>query len=211
MSTAVTPRVKTAAVTPVEFTEMPPDRRVRFSVEQYEQLLRAGFLVEGSPIELLDGQLHWKDRRDSGSPHTTIGRREATAVTVPDSWLIEVGKGHGCFSFCQQPLGSASSDAPEPDASLLRGTLEEFHDDPDAVLLVAEVADSSLDLRRFSTRVAASVAAESASGIVFDAFIVQAALKSRADRLPPLNPQHVLRLGPHHSSEVIRPLTTQVP
>jgi|GEM_PF-5915207 len=66
MSAVLTTNTKPIQVTPVEFHDMPADRRVRFTVEQYEQLMRTGFLIEGSPIELLNGQLYWKDRRDSG-------------------------------------------------------------------------------------------------------------------------------------------------
>ncbi len=145
MTAVLTSNAKVIEVTPVEFTEMPTDRRVRFTVEQYEQLMRAGFLIEGSPIELLDGQLYWKDRRDSGSPDMTVGKRHVIAVTLIYSWLLEASRGHNCFPLSQQPLRLTSSDAPEPDASLIRGTLLEFDDDPEDVLLVAEVADSSLD------------------------------------------------------------------
>lgn len=83
MSAVLTPQAKVIQVTPVEFHEMPADRRVRFTVDQYEQLMRAGFLVEGSPIELLDGQLYWKDRRDRGSPDLSVGREPSTTRASP--------------------------------------------------------------------------------------------------------------------------------
>lgn len=147
MTAVATPNVKAIEVTPVEFHEMPADRRVRFTVEQYEQLMRAGFLIEGSPIELLDGQLYWKDRRDQGSPDMTVGKRHIVAVTWIYAWLLKASEGHGCFPFCQQPVRLTSSDAPEPDASLIRGSMQQFEElmGPEDVLLAAEVADSSLD------------------------------------------------------------------
>ena len=148
MATVLTSNAKVIEVTPVEFTEMPADRRVRFTVEQYEQLVRTGFLVEGSPIEMLDGQLYWKDRRDRWSPNMSIGQRHFLTVTLINVWLNEVSKGHGCFPTCQQALKLTSDDAPEPDASLVAGGIRDFSDrepEPDDVLLVVEVADSSLD------------------------------------------------------------------
>lgn len=148
MTAVATPNAKVLAVTPVEFTEMPADRRVRFTVEQYEQLMRAGFLIEGSPIELLDGQLFWKDRRDRWSPGMTIGQRHFLTVTLINVWLNEISKGHGCFPTCQQALKLTSDDAPEPDGSLIAGGIRDYAGrEPEAeeVLLVVEVADSSLD------------------------------------------------------------------
>ncbi|HEY8747322.1 MAG TPA: hypothetical protein VIM11_05065 [Tepidisphaeraceae bacterium] len=53
---------------------VPPDERakslkmlVRFTVEQYHQMLRAGILEEGAPIELLGGLLFYKDRGTAGA------------------------------------------------------------------------------------------------------------------------------------------------
>jgi Uma2 family endonuclease len=148
MSTTLAPNAKPLQITPVEFHEMPADRRVRFTVEQYEQLMRAGFLIEGSPIELLDGQLYWKDRRDRRSPDMTVGQRHILAVTLINAWLTGACKGHACFPFCQQALKLTSSDAPEPDGSVITGSIRDYlsrEPEPEDVLLVIEVADSSLD------------------------------------------------------------------
>lgn len=148
MTSVLTSNTKTIEVTPVEFTEMPADRRVRFTVEQYEQLMRAGFLIEGSPIELLDGQLYWKDRRDSGSPDMTIGRRHRLAVMALYVWLSKVSEGHGCYPMSQQPVTLTPVNEPEPDGSLIQGDMNdamERHPEPQDILMVAEIADSSLD------------------------------------------------------------------
>ncbi len=48
-------------------------------------------------------------------------------------------------------------------------------------------------------------------GIVYDALIVQSALKARVDRLLTLNEKHFQRVWPNHTDQVINPLTTQVP
>ncbi len=48
-------------------------------------------------------------------------------------------------------------------------------------------------------------------GIVFDAIIVQAALKAHVDKLLTLNDKHFRRIWPNHTDEVINPLTMQAP
>lgn len=48
-------------------------------------------------------------------------------------------------------------------------------------------------------------------GIIYDALIVQAALKAKVDKLLTLNDKHFQRVWPDHTDEVISPLTTQVP
>lgn len=55
------------------------------------------------------------------------------------------------------------------------------------------------------------VTSHARGGIVFDALIVQAALKAKVDKLLTLNDKHFLQLWPDHTDEVISPLTTQVP
>jgi Uma2 family endonuclease len=147
MSATLTPNAKTLQITPVEFHEMPPDRRVRFTVEQYEQLMRAGFLIEGSPIELLDGQLIWKDRRDHRSPGMSVGKWHAQIIRLLVVWLTKVCEGHECFSMSQLPLSLTPINEPEPDLCVIIGSPEdEFprHPEPSDILLVIEVADSSL-------------------------------------------------------------------
>ncbi len=147
MSTTLTPN-KPLQVTPIEFEEMPVDRRVRFTVEQYEQLMRAGFLLEGSPIELLDGQLYWKDRRDRGSPNMTIGRRHRLAVMALYAWLSKACEGRGCYPMSQQPISLSELNEPEPDGAVVVGDVnDQFrrHPEPHSLLLVVEVSDSSLD------------------------------------------------------------------
>lgn len=147
MTSVLTSNAKTIEVTPVEFTDMPADRRVRFTVEQYEQLMRAGFLIEGSPIELLDGQLIWKDRRDHRSPGMSVGKWHAQIIRLLVLWLTKVCDGHECFSMSQLPLCLTPTNEPEPDVSVIIGNPEdEFprHPEPRDVLLVIEVADSSL-------------------------------------------------------------------
>jgi Uma2 family endonuclease len=147
MSAILTPQAKPIEVTPVEFHEMPADRRVRFTVEQYDQLMRAGFLIEGSPIELLDGQLYWKDRRDHWSPGMSVGKWHAKLVKILYKWLTKVCENHGCYPMSQLPVSLSPTNEPEPDASVILGDEDDDyqrHPEPPDILMVIEIADSSL-------------------------------------------------------------------
>ena len=53
--------------------------------------------------------------------------------------------------------------------------------------------------------------AQERGGIVYDAIIVQAALKANVDKLLTLNSSHFIRVWPNHADEVINPMTTQAP
>lgn len=72
----------------------------------------------------------------------------------------------------------------------------------------APVALSETDYRDCLQRL---VVVGERGGIVFDALIIQAALKSGVDRLVTLNARHFERLWPNHTNQVINPLTSQAP
>ncbi len=128
-----------------------PDQLVRLTVEQYHALVPAGILSEGAPIELLDGLLLWKNRADSGESMMTVGKRHARAVTRLQMLLTRMCDDHGCFAQIQQPITLSAIDETEPDAAIVIGSIDderERHPEPLEVLVVIEVADSSLDQDR---------------------------------------------------------------
>jgi Uma2 family endonuclease len=109
----------------------------RFSVEQYHEMIRAGILVDGDPVELLDGWLVPKMTKKP--PHSiATGRvRKALERILPDGWYVS----------SQDPITLATSE-PEPDAVVARGddrTYLDRHPGPEEIALVVEVADLSLD------------------------------------------------------------------
>lgn len=55
------------------------------------------------------------------------------------------------------------------------------------------------------------VAANERGGIVFDALIVQAALRIGVDKLVTINARHFERIWPTHSNQILNPLITQAP
>ena len=113
----------------------------RFTVDEYRRMGEAGILGEDDRVELLDGEI---------VQITPIGSRHAACVdrvvdcfrTLPaDRAIIRV----------QSPIRLSDRSAPEPDVTLLRRRAD-FYDDrlpgPEDVLLIVEVAETSVDYDR---------------------------------------------------------------
>lgn len=116
------------------------------TTDQYHQMIREGVLEEGEPYELLDGQIVRKDRSTTGADPMTVGHDHAWAVTNlgrldPQFAVL------GCHIRLQQPIVLPPDHEPEPDAAIVRGTLDDYrtgHPTAGDVLAVIEVADASL-------------------------------------------------------------------
>ncbi len=133
--------------TPEKMTRPAGDDWPRIRVDEYLQMAASGYLAEGAPIELLDGMLVWKDRRDHEGSITVVGIRHIAALENLDLLLQRDTDGHGCFVRSQQPIQLSDVNMPEPDVMVIRGARAEFrHRYPvgEDALLVVEVADSSL-------------------------------------------------------------------
>lgn len=121
------------------------------TVEQYHAMIRQGILVEGAPIELIDGLLVRKDRRDKEGSILTVGPRHAFVVKTICRLLGELLQGHRCHVQSQQPVTLNGIQEPEPDVAVVNGHEDDFrdhHPGPGDVPLVIEVADSSLAFDR---------------------------------------------------------------
>lgn len=131
----------------------------RLNVEQYHAMVQAGVLREGEPIELIDGLLFRKDRRDRGGDVMTVGPRHAQAVRLLLRALTAACASLDGIVQSQQPLTLSETDEPEPDVSVVRGTEDDFvarHPGAGDVALACEVADSSLAFDRGLKRAAYS-------------------------------------------------------
>lgn len=108
----------------------------RFTPAQYHKLAEAGILLEGEPVELIEGFLVEKPMK--GPDHETSMRR----LTGQMPRILPAGY------FAQfQGAVSLTSSEPEPDVSVLRGdetTCDGRLPNANDVVLVAEVSDSSL-------------------------------------------------------------------
>lgn len=108
----------------------------RLSVEQYHAMARQGILVDGAPIELLEGLLV---KKMTISPAHRLAMRRARVALERVAPL-------GCFVDAPSPVTLSDSE-PEPDVVVVRGADGDFaqrHPGPDDLLLVVEVSDSSL-------------------------------------------------------------------
>ncbi|MEN9279581.1 MAG: Uma2 family endonuclease [Gloeomargarita sp. DG_1_4_bins_134] len=114
---------------------------VRFTVQDYHRLLELGFLGEDDHIELIRGEL--MQMAAKGTAHETCVRRLLRQLP----WLIQ----NRATLQCQAPVSLAVDGEPEPDFAIVRNRPDDYatqHPTPEDILLVIEVADSSLDYDR---------------------------------------------------------------
>lgn len=108
----------------------------RFSVDKYHELIQSGVLDEDAPVELLEGWL--VEKMSKNPPHTlatNLVRRFFESAGIADT-----------FVNVREPITLLTSE-PEPDLSLIRGTMRDYasrHPYPADVVLVVEIANTSL-------------------------------------------------------------------
>jgi len=127
----------------------------RFTVDDYYRIVEAGLLPEGSRVELIRGQI--VDMPAIGSPHFGMVIR-LTRLMVPAL------AGRGLVSVRNSVRLDMESE-PEPDVVVLAPREDDYdrapHPGPSDVLLLIEVADSSLE---YDTTTKAELYAESGIG-----------------------------------------------
>jgi Uma2 family endonuclease len=109
----------------------------RFSVSQYDQMIRDGMIGENDRVELIEGLLVTKMGRNR--PHIVAGNLGLEALTriVPQGWYVAK----------EDPVAVSEWSKPEPDLAVVRGKAKDYLDrDVTAadVALVVEIAESSL-------------------------------------------------------------------
>jgi Uma2 family endonuclease len=123
---------------------------VPLTVEQLHCMLEKGIIRDGDPIELVDGLLVRKNRAAAGEGEMTHGARHAQVLMR----LVRLDRAldpFGCHLRVQLPVTLSALSEPEPDLAIVRGSLESFaerHPGPEDVLVLVEVADSSLGYDR---------------------------------------------------------------
>ncbi len=116
--------------------------RHRLDVDAYYKMAEAGILTRADRVELIDGEII--DLNAIGSPHAALINRlvRCFARAAADGVaLVSV----------QNPLRLDAFNEPEPDLLLLRPRADDYrasHPSAADVLLLIEVADSSLDYDR---------------------------------------------------------------
>ena len=102
---------------------------------EYEALVDRGVLGEDDPVELLGGQLFFKEPQ--GSRHAAACLRIRLA--------LDRAFGRGFHVRAAHPIALDPMSEPEPDIAVVRGRIEDYIDaHPTAPVLVVEVAESSL-------------------------------------------------------------------
>lgn len=108
-----------------------------FTVNDYEQMIRVGILKEDDRVELLKGEI---------VEMAPIGLRHAACVARLEHLLHEQ-LGRRAIVWVQNPIRLPNDSMPEPDVALLKWR-DDFYTEsrptPDDVLLLVEVADTSL-------------------------------------------------------------------
>ena len=117
-----------------------PPRERTFTVSEYYRLARHGILTENDRVELLDGRIY--EMAPIGSGHAQCVRRltELLVLRVTPGAVVSI----------QNPVRLNDRSEPEPDVALLepKDVYGSRHPRPEDVLLLIEVADTSLDFDR---------------------------------------------------------------
>jgi Uma2 family endonuclease len=119
---------------------IPPAPIWRLAVWEYHEMLQAGILKDGDPIELLEGWL--VEKMTEHPPHslaTELVHEQLNGV-ISAKWHVRGA----------HPVTTEDSE-PEPDATVVRGKRRDYknrHPAPKDIGLMVEVADSSLELDR---------------------------------------------------------------
>lgn len=109
----------------------------RFTLLDYHRLIELGFLTENDRVELIHGELMQMVAK--GTPHTVCNTSLVYEVTM----LLQ----RRAIVRGQEPITLPPNSEPEPDLVIARNRSDRYlsgHPSPDDILLVVEVADSTL-------------------------------------------------------------------
>lgn len=120
-------------------TEMPPQMRI--SCELYHEMIEKGVLTENHRVELIDGYLITK--MSIGTTHTSVVNRL--------NWMLGLAYQGKAILSVQNPITIHEYSEPEPDVVVAKFRDDFYasaHPGPSDILLVIEVADTSLAFDR---------------------------------------------------------------
>lgn len=140
--------MSTITTTPVTIANpWPPATLHRFTVDEYEGIIRSGAFKDPDRVELLNGCVVDKVAK---SPQHGYSTRKALDLLVP-----LLGPGYTWRS--GQPIRIPDYDEPEPDVAVVRGSTEDYAyriPGPDDAELLIEVSLTTLDQDRDEKRTA---------------------------------------------------------
>jgi len=119
---------------------------VRFTFTDAQAMVRQGILPEDSTVELIHGELLYRDRFDLRGDEVVEGFKHNFVVARIGKLSASLDSRERHLR-TQSTLKCSETYAPIPDAVVLRGELEDYSDVPTAAdaFCVVEVADSSYE------------------------------------------------------------------
>lgn len=122
---------------PPAITEWVPAPLYQMMVDQYETLVDSGAFTKRDRLHLINGLLVAKTTR--GDIHCTADdlSRVALSAVIPAGWYVRPDK----------PVRIPEYNEPEPDQTVVRGTIRDYsdhHPGPSDVAMIVEIANSSL-------------------------------------------------------------------
>jgi Uma2 family endonuclease len=109
----------------------------RITVDEYDRIVRSGALENPSRIELIDGYMVDKMAKSPEHSFSATATHQAFVARLPAGWLARQ----------EQPVRIPAYNEPEPEVSVIRGTIADYRHrspGPGDVALLVEVSDSSL-------------------------------------------------------------------
>ncbi len=108
---------------------------------EYYQMMESGIIREGEKVELISGQIFTMAAK--GTRHTVATSR------LLKSLLMLIGE--QAIVRCQDPITLSNNSEPEPDLAIARLRSDDYvnsHPSPEDIILVIEVADSTIKFDR---------------------------------------------------------------
>lgn len=119
-------------------SEIPDDLMLRrISVAEYHEMIRAGILQSGDPVELLEGWLVEKMAKNPAHRIATNKLAQQLNQLIVSDWHVQ-----------QQDPITLSDGEPEPDIAIIRGDTEDYtenHPGPSDIAIVIEVSDATIN------------------------------------------------------------------
>jgi Uma2 family endonuclease len=114
----------------------------RFTISEYYRLTELGFFQENDRIELIRGEII--EMAAKGTPHVNCCRNLLMQLAILISGQAKLQ--------CQDPISLPTTNSePEPDLTIIRNRKDDYllgHPQPEDILLVIEIADSTLKYDR---------------------------------------------------------------
>lgn len=123
----------------------------RLTVQRFERLMESGVLEPDTHYELIDGHVVAKNRAATGEDLMILGMRHAYVTDALSGKLNRLLDGRQYSVRTQNSLLIDEYNQPEPDIVVIRGRGVDYSPnlpDRSAVLLLTEVAESSLEIDR---------------------------------------------------------------